>query len=317
MIRDAHNVIPLTMSVALHAILLGAMLVAYDFARTVPVTPLAIRATLVTDSPEFAAPRPVEPQPEPEPEPEVLIEEPEPEPAPESPAEPDNSEELRRQAEEEKRQQDALVEQERLEQLRLQQEAERQRLEQEEREQQERQAKAEAEQKKREAAEEAERKKREAAEEAERLRREEEEKEQKRIEAEKQREADIRRQREENERLRREAEDLARADEIAAEENRMAAVDAGALAVYTAKIRQKIERNWSAPASAGAELECSVRVRQIPGGEVVGVSILSCNGDEAVRRSVEAAIYRSSPLPEPSDPSLFDRNILLNLSIRQ
>ncbi len=54
----------------------------------------------------------------------------------------------------------------------------------------------------------------------------------------------------------------------------MAAVDAGALAVYMAQIRQKIERNWSAPASAGAELQCSVRVRQVPGGEVVGVSII-------------------------------------------
>jgi hypothetical protein len=50
---------------------------------------------------------------------------------------------------------------------------------------------------------------------------------------------------------------------------------------------------------------------------VIGVTILSCNGDDAVRRSVEAAVHKSSPLPEPSDPSLFDRNILLNLSIRQ
>jgi hypothetical protein len=99
--------------------------------------------------------------------------------------------------------------------------------------------------------------------------------------------------------------------------NTEAASESGALAVYMAQIRQKIERNWSAPASANAELECSVRVRQIPGGEVIGVTILSCNGDEAVRRSVEAAVHRSSPLPEPSDPSLFDRNILLNLNIRQ
>ena len=96
-----------------------------------------------------------------------------------------------------------------------------------------------------------------------------------------------------------------------------AAVNSGELAVYMALIRQKIERNWAAPASAGAELKCAVRVRQVPGGDVTGVTILTCNGDDAVRRSVEAAIYRSSPLPEPSDPSLFDRNILLNLSIRQ
>jgi hypothetical protein len=136
-------------------------------------------------------------------------------------------------------------------------------------------------------------------------------------EAERKRQVEIGRQREENKRLRRELEDVAQADEIAAEENRFSALDAGALAIYVAQIKQKIERNWSAPASARAEVKCSARVRQVPGGEVVGVTILNCNGDDAVKRSLEAAIYRSSPLPEPSDPNLFDRNILLNLSIRQ
>jgi len=286
-IRDANNVIPVSMAVLLHVILLGSMVVAFDFARTVPITPLAIRATLVTEIPETLAPQIIEPEPEPVvEEPEPVVEEPEPE--------PDNTEELRRAAEEEKRRLDALVEKERLEKIRQQEEAEQKRKEQEEAD-----------------------RKRKEQEEADRLKREEEEKEQKRIEAEKKREEDIRRQREENERIRKEAEAEARAAEISAEENRMAAVDSGALAVYTAMIRQKIERNWSAPASAGAELKCSVRVRQLPGGEVAGVTILTCNGDEAVKRSVEAAIYRSSPLPEPSDPSLFDRNILLNLSIRQ
>ena len=215
-----------------------------------------------------------------QPEPEPVVPEPLPEPEPE----PDNSEELRRLAEEEKRRQDALLEQERLEKLRQQEEEERRRK---------------------------------AREEEERKQREEAEKERRRIEAERKRQEDIRRQREENERLRREAENAARADEIAAEERQLAAVDSGALAVYMAQIRQRIERNCAVPASAPAELECSVRVRQVPGGEVVGVTILSCGNDAAVHRSVEAAIYRSSPLPEPSDPSLFDRNILLNLSIRQ
>ena len=290
MIRDVHNIIPVSMALLLHIVLLAAMLVAFDFARPVPITPLAVRATLVTEIPKTTQPPPAEPEPEqPEPEPEI-VPEPEPEPEPE----PDNSEELRLKAEEEKRIQDALIEKERLEKIRQQEEAERERKRQEEAD-----------------------RKRKQQEEAERKEREEREKEQKRLEAERQREEDIRRQREENERLRRELENAARADEIAAEESRLAAVDAGALAVYMAAIRQKIERNWSAPASAGAELQCSVRVRQVPGGEVVGVTILTCNGDDAVKRSVEAAIFKSSPLPEPSNPNLFDRNILLNLSIRQ
>ena len=278
MIRDAHNVIPVSMAVLLHVLLLGSMIVAFDISRTMPITPLVIQATLVTEIPDVAPPRVVKQEPEPEPEPEPVVEEPEPEP------EPDNSEELLRAAEEEKRKLDALVEEERLEKIRQQEEVDRKRREKEE---------------------------------AERKKREEEDKEKKRIEAERKRQEDIRRQQEENERLRREAEAAARSEEIEAEESRFAAVDSGALAVYMTQIRQKIERNWSAPASAGAELKCSVRVRQVPGGEVVGVTILNCNGDDAVKRSVEAAIYRSSPLPEPSDPNLFDRNILLNLSIRQ
>ena len=210
MIRDDHNVIPVSMAVLLHVLLLGSMVIAFDFARTAPITPLAIRATLVTEIPEVAPPRVVEPEPEPE---------------------PDNSEELRRAAEEEKRRLDALIEKERLEKIREQEEADRKQKEKEE----------------------ADRKPREK-DEADRKRREEEEKERKRVEAEKKREEDIRRQREENERLRKELEAEARAEEIEAEENRMAAVESGALAVYMAQIRQKIERNWSAPASAGAEL---------------------------------------------------------------
>jgi len=37
------------------------------------------------------------------------------------------------------------------------------------------------------------------------------------------------------------------------------------------------------------------------------------DGDDAVKRSVEAAVYRSSPLPEPSNPALFRPILVLNL----
>lgn len=279
MLRDSYNIIPASLAVLLHVLILGSMIVAYDLARPTPFTPLAVKATLVTEIPEVAPSRVVAPEPvveEPEPEPEPIVEEPEPE--------PDNSEELRRQAEEEKRRLDALLEQERLEKIRQQEEADRKRREQEE---------------------------------AERKKREEEEKERKRIEAEKKREEDIRRQREENERLRRELEAEQRQDEIEAESDRLAAIDSGQLAVYQAMIQQKIYRHWKVPASAQDDLFCSVRVRQARGGDVLGVSFVRCNGDDAVKRSIEAAILRSSPLPDPPEPNLFDPNILLNLTKQQ
>ena len=101
MIRDTHNIIPVSLALLLHVIIFGSMIVAFDYARPTPFTPLAVKATLVQEVPETPPPAPVV-EPEPEPEPEPVIEEPEPE--------PDNSEELRREAEAEKRRQDALLE---------------------------------------------------------------------------------------------------------------------------------------------------------------------------------------------------------------
>jgi len=274
-IRDNQNIVPVSMALLLHVVIFTSMVVAFDYARPMPFTPLAVQATLVQEVPEKAPPPPVV---EPEPEPEPVIAEPEPEP------EPDNSEELRRQAEEKKRRLDALLEQQRLADLK----------------------KKEAEEKARKEREEADRKKR-----------EEEEKERKRIEAEKKREEDIQRQREENERRRRELEAEQRQAELEAEERRFAARSSAEMAAYQFAIAQKIRRNWAVPASADPETKCSVRVTQLPGGEVVGVNIISCNGDDAVRRSVEAAVRRSSPLPEPTNPDLFDRNLTLNLTLER
>jgi colicin import membrane protein len=56
-------------------------------------------------------------------------------------------------------------------------------------------------------------------------------------------------------------------------------------------------------------VKCSLHITQIPGGEVTHVAVTGCNGDEAVRQSVETAAYGASPLPAPSDPALFDPNI--------
>jgi colicin import membrane protein len=52
-------------------------------------------------------------------------------------------------------------------------------------------------------------------------------------------------------------------------------------------------------------------VTQVPGGEVTNVRVGTCNGDQAVRDSIEAAVYRASPLPPPPDPALFERNLEL------
>jgi colicin import membrane protein len=122
-------------------------------------------------------------------------------------------------------------------------------------------------------------------------------------------EAEARAKKEDEDRAQKEAEAQLRAD-LEREDNRRQAEQSGKLAQYIEVIRQKVERNWARPASAASGLSCDVQVTQIPGGEVVDVRVGACNGDDAVRRSIEAAVYKSSPLPPPPDPSLFERELL-------
>ncbi len=148
---------------------------------------------------------------------------------------------------------------------------------------------------------------------ADRRKREDAELERKRVAAEKKRREEVERKRIENERLRKaaleqEAEAL-RVREIADEDARLAAMNSGAMAAYQFALKQKIMRNWIAPASALPGIECVVDVRQLRGGDVITVTVGRCNGDAAVRRSIEAAVIKASPLPEPSDPNLFQRDL--------
>ncbi len=206
---------------------------------------------------------------------------PQPEPEPETEPLPDTSEQERIEAEERKRQEDIRIEQQRISRL----------------------------------------KKREQEEAAEKKRRREAELQRRRDEAEKKRLEDVERQRAENERKRQEAEEAERQRqfdrEIAEEEKRLEAMNSGALARYLYAIQQGIQRNWVKPPSARAGLECIVTVRQLPGGEVVGVTIGQCNGDAAVQRSIEAAVFKASPLPEPENPALFDRNLRITFKPEQ
>jgi len=160
--------------------------------------------------------------------------------------------------------------------------------------------------------EEAEQKKQ-AREAEERKKREEVELERKRVAAEKKRQDDIERKRKENELARqlaiaKEAEDL-RLRELAEEEVRLAAMNSDAMASYQFALKQKIMRNWVAPASAQPGIECVVDVRQSPGGDVMSVMVGICNGDAAVRRSIEAAVLKASPLPKPQNRNLFRRDL--------
>lgn len=270
--RDEKWLVSVVLALGLHVVIFGSLIIAFEFApKTVPITPLAIKGTLI-EIPDVVErqpePQPVVPEPEPvveETEPEPVVEEPEPEPP-----KPDPAEEARKRAEEQKRIEDARIERERKER------DERVRREKEE---------------------------------SERKRREEEELERKRVEAERKRQEDEQRQREENERLRRQEEEALLLAAIEEEEALTEARSSDDMARYMFALQQKVVRNWARPASAKPGLECVVRVRQREGGDVISVNVRSCNGDDAVVRSIEAAVWKATPLPVPANPILFEPDL--------
>ena len=82
-----------------------------------------------------------------------------------------------------------------------------------------------------------------------------------------------------------------------------------AVAGWVAEVTQRVEAAWIKPPTARSNLSCTIRVVLVQGGAVSSVSLGQCNGDEAVRESIEAAVYRASPLPPLPDPSLYQQPI--------
>jgi colicin import membrane protein len=294
--RASDRWVSIALSVLLHGTLVGVLVYGFwNYHQSRPQPTLAIEATVVDarsvngaalktppqPQPQPPAPAPVPPPPVPEP---VEPTGP-PEPTPEELAQREQA--LKEQAEKEQArkeqaQQEAVDKQHRVEQQKQQEEADHLAQEKQAQKQREAQEKTDAERK---------------AVEARKRQEEQRLAEQKRAEAA-QREAD------EKSKAEREAE---LKSSLAAEEHSMAVRQSGALASWQAQITARIQHAWLRPPSARPGITCVMTVTQVPGGAVVNVRIESCNGDQAVRESIEAAAYRASPLPPPPDPSLFER----------
>jgi colicin import membrane protein len=130
--------------------------------------------------------------------------------------------------------------------------------------------------------------------------------EKQRLEAERKKQEELARKRQEDARRKQVAEQLD-AEEAALLDQMHADISASEMDKYVGYIRDKVSRVWIRPADLPASLTCSVRVRIIPGGDVASVSIVRSSGLDAFDRSVEAAVYKASPLPVPSDIRQFEK----------
>ena len=273
--RASDRWVSITLSVLLHGLLLAALVYGWLLFRSPPAPhpTLAIEAKVVDARAVKGAVRPPPPQPQPPaaaPSPEAAPpEEPTGPPQP-SPEELAQREAQRQQAEA------AAAEQRRAAEEKAAAEAAEAEAQRKAEEQRQAQARATAEKKARAAAE-----------------------AQKRAEAEQ-----LRQQQALDQRAR---EDLQRS--LAAEEHVDTARSSAAVANWEALIAAKITRAWLRPPTARPGLECLLNVTQVPGGAVTKVSFGQCNGDQAVRDSIEAAVYRASPLPPPPAGARFDPDL--------
>ena len=94
---------------------------------------------------------------------------------------------------------------------------------------------------------------------------------------------------------------------------------------YTGQISARIERAWEKPRSPVSDVSsarsaeafdseafvCQVQIRQDDKGNVQEVLLLACNGTEAWRHSLVAAINQSSPLPAPPVAGVFQRALTM------
>jgi colicin import membrane protein len=79
---------------------------------------------------------------------------------------------------------------------------------------------------------------------------------------------------------------------------------------YQLAIQSQVTQNWLRPPTAQPGLRCTLKIVQIPGGEVISAAIAGkCNGDQATRRSIVAAVERIGRLPYRGFEDVFKREI--------
>jgi colicin import membrane protein len=74
-------------------------------------------------------------------------------------------------------------------------------------------------------------------------------------------------------------------------------------------IAAHVGSRWIRPPGTTSANEAEVFITQAPGGYILNVRVGRCSGSTAFCQSVEAAVRKSEPLPQPEDKALFEREI--------
>lgn len=73
-------------------------------------------------------------------------------------------------------------------------------------------------------------------------------------------------------------------------------------------IQRKVIKRWVKPISSTEGLTCILRIKALPNGSVISVTVVKSSGDSLFDRSAENAVRKAEPLPVPKDRELFSKN---------
>lgn len=93
----------------------------------------------------------------------------------------------------------------------------------------------------------------------------------------------------------------------AADAEQRAAAGRRGLATWSDKIKMKIRSNLVPPPGLSGNPVAVFAVTQLPSGEIIDVRQKRPSNFPAYDTAIERAIWKSSPLPKPDDPALFQR----------
>jgi colicin import membrane protein len=90
-----------------------------------------------------------------------------------------------------------------------------------------------------------------------------------------------------------------------------AAARSKALAAWADKIRALIRSNIVLPQNIQGNPEAVFEISLLPTGDVLNVTLKKSSNNSLLDDAIERAILKSSPLPKPDDPSVFERRLRL------
>lgn len=98
------------------------------------------------------------------------------------------------------------------------------------------------------------------------------------------------------------------AQKLAAKQARQAQYnrDKQTIAKHAEGIKRRVTNRWIKPLSARKDMRCELRVKLLPSGEVMQVTVTKSSGNAIFDRSAENAAHKASPLAVPKDRILFN-----------